>query len=286
MLVTCPSNIEEARLLAPYSSYFLVGIKDYIPNFLNPLSLAEFRQLANENIKLILRLDMLVREREIVKYQELIDNLKELDILYYITDQGLLNYLIDLKLANRVIYDPFTMLTNYLDAKTYYDLGLNAIAPSLEIPYKDILKFQVPLFYPGFTRRLMFNSKRNLVSLYKEKAHLSFDIHDNLTLIEEKRVDILPIFEDKGTFIYRPYYLDNMPLIKGNRNIKYLLIDAVTIEFIKYLPLVKLAYAYFNEEITLEIYKEELNKLDFKIELGFTYEDTIYLKEAIIDAKN
>ena len=69
MLVTCPSNIEEARLLAPYSSYFLVGIKDYIPNFLNPLSLAEFRQLANENIKLILRLDMLVREREIVSYQ-------------------------------------------------------------------------------------------------------------------------------------------------------------------------------------------------------------------------
>lgn len=282
MLVTTPSNLDEAKMLSPFTSYFLVGIKGFIPNFFNTLTKDDFLKLLELKKKVILRLDVLVRERELKPYLSLIDELKDLDIYYYITDQGLLNYLLSLGLGKKTIYDPFTMITNMMDAKTYYDLGLLAVAPSLEIPFKDILEFAVPLFYLGFGRRLMFNSKRNLVSLYKEKSGLKFSLK-NLTIVEEKREDVLPIFEDKGTYIYRSYFLNNLKLIKESKNnINFVLLDSLTLSFDTYLEIVKRAHLYLNG-LTDNI---DLVDLDLDIEEGFTYLDTIYQKEAIIDAKN
>lgn len=285
MVLTTPKDLKQAQELNKYTDAYLVGLKDYIPNFLNPFSFTDFLELIKFQKKVVLRLDILIRERDIEKYKYLISKTKDLDIYYYITDQGLLNYLINLNLANKTIYDPFTMLTNYEDAKTYYNLGLLAVAPSLEIPYNDILKFNMPMFYLGFGRRLMFNSKRKLISLYFQKANIKTNL-ENLTIIEEKRTDILPIFEDYGTYIYRSYFSNNIELIKENKNIQYILLDSNTLEFKQYLEIVKNSYLYLNNKITSNIYQNNISNLTLPISDGFTYQDTIYQKEAIENAKN
>lgn len=285
MVVTTPKDLKQAQELNKYTDAYLVGLKDYTPNFLNPFSFTDFLDLIKHQKKVFLRLDLLIREKNLEKYKTLILKTKDLDIYYYITDQGLLNYLLSLNLANKTIYDPFTMLTNYEDAITYYNLGLLAIAPSLEIPYKDILKFNMPMFYLGFGRRLMFNSKRRLVSLYFQKANIKTNL-ENLTIIEEKRTDVLPIFEDYGTYIYRSYFSDNVDLIKENSNIHYILFDSNTLEFKQYLEIVKNGYLYLNNQILFNTYCNNILNLNLPIEDGFKYQDTIYQKEAIENAKN
>ena len=285
MIVVNPKDITEASKLASYADAFLVGIKDYIPSFFNPFSYDDFIKLNSLNKIIILRLDILVNEKDLSFYKDLILKVKDLNIYYYITDLGILNILKSLNLINKIIYDPFTMICNKLDAKYYYDLGICAVAPSLEIPYKDVREFNVPLFYLGFGRRLMFNSKRLLLSLYKEEKNLDFKT-DNLSIIEEKRNDIFPIFEDMGTYIYRSYYLNNLIITKDNKNIKFLFIDSLTIDSLTYFKLVEAYYKYYNNIIALNEFKDLINELNLKIEDGFTYQDSVYQKEELFDEKN
>ena len=285
MIVINPKDITEASKLASYTDAFLIGIRDYIPNFFNPFSYDDFLKLNSLNKIIILRLDILVNEKDLNFYKNLILKVKDLNIYYYITDLGILNILKSLNLTNKIIYDPFTMICNKLDAKYYYDLGICAVAPSLEIPYKDVVEFNVPLFYLGFGRRLMFNSKRLLISLYKEEKNLDFKT-DNLNIIEEKRNDILPIFEDMGTYIYRSYYLNNLIITKDNNNIKFLFIDSLTIDSLTYFNLVESYYKYHNDLIDLNEFKDLINKLNLNIEDGFTYQDSVYQKEELFDEKN
>ncbi len=285
MFITSPLNLKEAKLLKDYCDGYLVGLANYIPSFLSPFSYEDFLKLLDLDKLIILRLDVLVREKEIEDYEKLIIKLKDLNILYYITDLGILNILKKQGLINKTIYDPFTMICNYLDAKTYYNLGLDAISPSLEIPYKDILKIDVPLFYLGFGRRLMFNSKRNLLSLYKEEKNLSFSL-DNLTIIEEKRTDSFPIFEDMGTYIYRSYYLNNLEFAKNNSNIKYLYVEHLTIDSKTYLKLIELIKLYLKDDNYLETLNNYLITNNLNVSEGFNYQDSIYQKEEIINEKN
>ncbi len=285
MITVNPRNLEEAKILAPYIDCYLIGLEDFSPKFLNPFSFSDFKELFNLNKKIILRLDRLVLEKELNKYLDLIDSLKEYDLLYYITEQGLLNKFIKDKKTNLVIYDPFTMLTNYEDGLTYYNLGLDSISPSLEIPYKDILNFKMPLFYLAFGRRLMFYSKRQLLSLYKEKANLDFSL-DNLYIVEEKRDDKYLIFEDEGTYIYRSYFINNIPLIKENKYIKYHFIDSLSLEPNTYLEIVKRTKEYLDDKLNILDFNNIIKSLNLVIEDGFTYQDTIYIKGDIEDEKN
>lgn len=285
MIITSPKNYDQAVALKSYCDGYLVGINDYTPQFLSPFSYEDFLKLLDLKQVVILRLDLLLQERDIAKYKILIEKVKLLEIYYYITDLGLLNYLQKLGLIAKVIYDPFTMITNKMDAKTYYELGVDAIAPSLEIPYRDVLSFTEPLFYLGFGRRLMFNSKRKLLSLYKEEKQLDFSLKD-LTIVEEKRTDILPIFEDGGTFIYRSYFVNNLFLTKDNPQIKYLLIDSLTIPEEVYTTLCQYYWQYLNAEKNQKDLENYLKTNHLLTADGFTYQDSIYQKEEIINEKN
>ena len=123
--------------------------------------------LKNKNKKIILALDKIYQPFEIDNVEKFILKYKDLNYIYfYITDLGVYEILKGLNIEARSIYNPYTMITNYLDLDVYKNLGCDALSLSLEITLKDLIlsykKTNAPLFEMVFGKRIMFYSKRKL----------------------------------------------------------------------------------------------------------------------------
>jgi putative protease len=256
-----------------------------VPNFQssNGVDIVEAINLCERfNIKPILKLDAMIHEYMLDDFKEVILKYKDYNVLFYITDLGAAKILIDLDLVNKTIFNPYTLITNYLDAKIYSNFGFDAIAMSLEITVNDVIKTlektNINLFYQVFGHQLMFHSKRMLVSLYEEKENLNIK-RDNMYLIEEKRNDEYPLLETNlGTYIYRSYQLSLIKHIK-DLNLKYAYFESRFINFDIYVEVLKIYNKYINNEINLDDALSLISSLDLNIEDGFTYKDSVYQKE-------
>lgn len=210
-------------------------------------------------------------------YKEKINAVINTNTLFYITDLGLAKYIKDLGHINRVIYDPITMITNSLDAKEYYSYGFNAVGLSNEITLKDIKRISndVDSFLQVFGYRLMMNSRRKLISLYKEKINKEYE-NKNIIIKEDTRDEYYPVIEDdKGTKIYRSYLIsllyDFLDL-----NLKYAYLDNFNIGDDTYIMVLKIYKEALNDK---EEALKKLNELNLNIKDGFSYKDSIYMKE-------
>ncbi len=279
MLISTPRSLSEAKNLIDYTDGFLVGLNGFTRKHLNNFSITEVYEVIKLNKLVILRLDNMLYDEEIKKYQELVDLFKPTEVLFYVTDLGLVTLLSDNGLINRCIYDSQTMVTNKMDAKFYLDLGLNAVGISSEIPFKDVLESHPSgLFYLVFGLRMMFTSRRRVVSLYLEHANLKSSL-ESLSLVEATRTERYPLFEDEsGTAIYRSYFVSLIKELKDSK-LKYMLLDSLLVEEDKYLMLNKIYYKYLNGKISLDDSLDLIASLNLNIEDGFTFKDSVYQKE-------
>ena len=163
------------------------------------------------NILTIIGMDKLFTPTDIDMVSNFLDKYQNLCDYFYITDLGVCNLAIKKQIQNKVIFDPKTMVCNSLDLKIYSDLGFKAIGLSSEITIKDVkdiyLKTNSNIFYQIFGYRLMFYSKRHLISLYEKKNNDKYPKSD-CYLREATRNDYFPIFENKnGVCIYRSYII-------------------------------------------------------------------------------
>lgn len=210
-------------------------------------------------------------------YKKKINAVINTNTLFYITDLGLAKYIKDLGYINRVIYDPITMITNSLDAKEYYSYDFNAVGLSNEITLKDIKKISndVSSFLQVFGYRLMMNSRRKLISLYKEKINQEYE-NKNIIIKEDTRDEYYPVLEDdKGTKIYRSYLISLLKEFQ-NLNLKYAFLDNFNIDDNTYIKVLKIYKESFNN---LDDSIKKLNELNLNIKEGFSYKDSIYMKE-------
>lgn len=272
------SQIEKLNNLA---THVLIPVQDFQSskglNLLDSIALCK-----TYGLKPILKMDGMIHEYMLEKFKNLILEYKSFDCLFYITDLGAAKILIDLGLVERTIFNPNTLITNYLDAKLYANYGFDAISMSLEVTINDVIKTieltKVNMFYLVFGHQLMFHSKRMLVSLYEKKENLDIK-RDNMYLIEEKRKDKYPLLETNlGTYIYRSYQLSLIKHIK-ELNLKYAYFESRFIEFDTYLKVLKIYNKYLNDEINLDEAVNYISTLELNIEDGFTYKDSVYQKE-------
>ena len=280
MLISSIYNMKELNKLNGLIDGALLNYKDYslIYDDLD-LDLA-YSFCLNNNIIPIISLNKMFYPFEIDNVKDIY--LKYNNALFLITDIGLYNIGKKLNIENKLIYNPETMLTNYYDLKIYKDLGFNALAMSLEIPISDVIesknKTNADIFYLVFGKRMMFYSRRKLLSLYKEKANLDFK-NNKMYLKEEKREDYFPIIENEnGTKIFRSYiinYLDKL----DEMNFKYYLLDSFDINFNIYKKVVIIYNDYLKKIISKEDALNKINKLNLNILDGFKYQDSIYQKE-------
>ena len=240
----------------------------------------------DNNIEPIIALDRIYKEKELSSALSIIDRYKlDNQVLFYITDFGILNYIIKNNLNERTIFNPMTMITNYLDLDFYKNLNLKAISMSNEITLEDLIlsydKTKSNLFYLVFGYKLMFYSNRSLISLYKEKSNIEIN-SNKLYLKEETRNDYYPIIENNhGTMIFRSYLISLLSDLDKINFLKYIYLDSLYLDANLFSDVLKSTRLYIDNKISFEELNKKINDLNLHIEDGFKYVDSVYQKEEL-----
>ena len=285
MKLVCPiyKNSELNSLVGYVDSVILmVPHYSYIYDNLDLDSAIEFCK--KNNIETILSITRVFMENELNEIADFIKKHKNFKFL--ISDLGVLETMMDLGLEKNIIYDPTTLVCNSMDLNIYASLGLNAVGMSSEIPINDIkLAYRVtkaPIFYHVFGRKLMYYSKRKLLSVYKEYRNVDFK-NDNLSLVEEKRDYHIPIFENEnGTYCFRHYHISLLNEINDLNFLEYAYLESLTLDNKTFVEILKIYKLVIQNKISIDEGEESINKLGLTIDDGFAYNDTVHIKEKII----
>lgn len=129
-------------------------------------------------------------------------------------DPGLLYHALTKGVADRLIFDPETLMTNSRDALFYRQLGLSSVMISQLLCEEEILSIAQNV--PGcslcvFGHQLMSVSGRPLLDAYAlRKGTDSLRGKKDLLLKEEKREEKMPAYEnDYAAMIYSDYIQDS-----------------------------------------------------------------------------
>ena len=278
-------NNEELNKLIDYADGFILMLKPYSICYGNiDLDLA-IDILRKNNKKIILGLNKIYHPNDIESLNELLNKYQANDIYYYFSDLGACNLAIDKGLNNKIIYNPETMITNYLDLSILQSFNFDAYQLSSEITLNDVKiiydKTNAPISYFGFGHKIMFYSKRKLLTLYKNKTGIDMPLEKGY-LKESTRNDFIPITENQnGTYILRSYVVSLLEDMNKLDFLKYLILDSNYVDFDKYIEVLKSYYLYNNKNILLEEAINNIKKLNLDIEDGFKNNDTVYLKEEL-----
>ena len=282
-LVTSIYKIEDINLLKDYLDYALINVPKYSINY-KDIDVDKAVKLCDENnIKVILSINRIMHPGDLNYVEKLINKYTDKDVLFYIADLGVLNILKKYDLLNKVIYNPETMITNYLDLKLYNDMVL-ACGVSNEITLEDLKmmydKTNSNIFYQGFGLRLMFYSRRKLISLYGNKNNTTYP-KENVYLREITRTDYMPIIEnEENTLIYRPYYISLLDKLNEIKFVKFLYIESFNIDMDLFKDINRIYFETIKNDKLLYVLPE-FNSLKLNIEDGFIYKDSVYQKEEL-----
>ena len=275
---------DELNNLISYADGFILMLKPFSVCYKEDINLDLALDLIKKNNKkAILGINKIHHPSDILEIKEFLKKYNS-GVYYYVSDLGVCNILIEMGLSNKIIYNPETMITNYLDLGLLNECHFDAYQLSSEITLNDIKyayeKTNAPLIYYGFGHKIMFYSKRKLLSLYENKTGIKMPKEGYLK--EVTREDYMPVSENSnGTYILRPYVISLLDELDNLDYLKYLYLDSNFVEFDKY----KVVLNLFNKLNKKEINKEEallkLNELKLNIQEGFKNNDTVYLKEEL-----
>lgn len=164
------------------------------------------------NIKRYINVDAFIFEHDKGELYKYFEYLKEInpDGIYF-SDLGIINIAKRLGIADKLIYDPDTLMTNSLDIAFYLKQGLGVVL-ARELSLKetlDIIKNNpAEIDMQIFGHLKMANSRREFLTNYFKHLGKEKNIKNkkSIRLMEESRNYTLPIIEDEyGTRIYTDY---------------------------------------------------------------------------------
>lgn len=226
----------ESFLSTPVNS-FIIGLKDYCVNQkyslpINKLT-SHIDNIKKANKHLYLNINLFASEKDIKKLKKMVLKLKNLDIDgFVVSDLGVVNLLKEYGLANKIILDLHTYVTNKYSAQSLLNLGVDRVCIAKEITIDDIkeissfnkgkIEIQCQGYYP-----ITYSKRPILETYYKNfKLKSNKDIHyikeenrdSYYSLIQSK--NNLSVYYDKEYSVFP--YLDELI----NNKINHFRIDA------------------------------------------------------------
>lgn len=283
-LITSIYQNEQLKNLAPYLDYALLESKEASLNYKDLDLNWAIKYCKDNGIKIILSMDKIYQPSTILFADEFLEKYKDIIDYFYVTDLGVCNLAIKKNIENKIIFDPKTMITNSLDFLVYASYNFHALGISSEIKVSDVIKIQNKTnknsFYQVFGERLMFYSKRHLISLYSLKNNGNYPKEDVL-FKEATRNDYFPGVENiNGTLMYRSYLISMLKELKNLENITYGFLESYTVSDTIMQEVLKIYKAALDGK-ELDSLLKEMDKLNLHIEDGFTYKDSVYQKEEL-----
>lgn len=231
-------------------------------------------------------IDLIVFDKDIPVVYEFINQFKDTNLMYIFSDLAIYQILKEFNITKKGVYNPSTLIANYVDCTFWAPLKIKGLFPTLEIPLNDVNTIgknsKLKVFYKGFGMNVMFHSKRNLLSTYKEHKNILYDFvkNNDLTLVEETRSESYKIIENEhGTHIYQPGIHNILPALDiAIDEISYLFLDGTYLDWDKYLKAVSIYKDATLDMDRLNYYNDQLEKLFDNLTYHFLLEDSVFKK--------
>lgn len=238
------------------------------------------------NIEPILSITRIFMEDELDEIKSFV---KKYKCKFLVSDLGVAQIFKELGRTQDVIFDSPTMICNSLDLETYSTFGFDALSMSNEITINDLInsykKTNAPIYYQIFGRKVMFYSKRKLLSCYEKHTNKKLD-KTNLSIKEEKRTELMPVVENEnGFYVFRSYYLSYLKQLQDLSFLKYGYIETLTLTAEQINRVLSVIFGILDGK-NPEDGINELESLGLLMSDGFANNDSIHVKEKIINEKN
>lgn len=286
-LLTTIYNLEHLHDLSQAADGFILGNEQFAVRLTKSFSIHEIHDAANIihslGKELFIVMNQMMTDEQLIEAKSIIESLPN-DLIkgYIIADLGLIDVFKSLNLNHKVVYNPETLLTNYIDFNYLQDDHILGAFVSKEITLEDIKiigsKKAYNLFMFGHGHQSMFYSKRPILDAYtdylgKDRVYYK---EQGLALEEEKRKsESFPILEDKGgTHVFRGVVFNSLNDIKALSSVvDYLIIDTLFKDD-QYAKEVLPLYKHEQTDVVSiqkiqEVYRETWND-------GFLHKKTIY----------
>lgn len=218
--------------------------------------------------------------------EDFINEFKDTNLQYIFGDLGVYMLLREANISKKGVYNPNTLIANYMDFEFWKPYKIKGLFPTLEIPLDDVSVIgknkKVKMFYKGFGLSVMFHSRRKLLSNYKTHKNVLYDFvgSDDLTLIEETRNEAYKIIENEhGTHIFQPGIHNILPaldIIVDETD--YLFLDGTFLDWQKYLEAVEIYKEALCDLDHLNLYNTKLEKIFDNLTYQFMYQDSVFRK--------
>jgi putative protease len=264
--------------------------KKYSSRYETSFSFDEILQIVKKcntaRMESYLIVDNILTDSDIPAIYELINTFKDTNLFYIFGDLAVYQILKEFNITKKGVYNPNTLISNYVDFIFWKDYKVKGLFPTLEIPLTDIeiigKNKKVKLFYKGFGMNVMFHSKRKLLSSYKEHKNVLFDFvgSNDLHLVEETRKESYKIIENEhGTHIYQPGIHNILPAFDIAANeLDYLFLDGTFLDWDKYIKAVEIYKDALLDMDRLNYYNTKLEELFDNLTYNFLLEDSIFRK--------
>lgn len=231
-------------------------------------------------------MDMMVFDNDIQLIYDFINEFKDTNLMYIFSDLAVFQILKEFNITKKGIYNPSTLIANYVDCSFWAPFKIKGLFPTLEIPLNDINTIgknkRLKIFYKGFGMNVMFHSKRKLLSTYKEYKNVMYDFtsSNDLSLVEETRSESYKIIENNhGTHIYQPGIHNILPALDiAIDELDYLFLDGTFLEWNKYLEAVSIYKEATLDMDRLNYYNDKLEVLFDNLTYHFLLEDSVFKK--------
>lgn len=294
--ITTPYRVSDLEILSKAGAgsvivsnpFFSVRGAAYEPVEVLPVYKKECDRLG---LKLYVQVNRFFMEEDLKVLKEHLLYLKDIDIDgIYFGDEGVLQYAKELKMEDKLIYQPDTLITNAFDVQFYLKEGIQRVVLAKEITLDEVLTIcdqcerdKLEIVLHG--RLNMMHSKRDLLTNYLTFVSKPMDIKNNhdLYIMEETRDEHMPILEDEqGTHVFSGFTLASFKEIKAfkQHGMKHVRIEGIFQTVDKVEEILKDYQSVLNDEVNgadmMKKYQEE--KTEDHYTSGFYYTKTSKIK--------
>lgn len=289
-IAVTPFGLEGIKELSSNGAdVFLIGNESLANRLAYSFSTEEITE-ANDLIKslnkeIYIVLNMIVHNENLKDIKEFLHAIKKLEVDGIIFgDLAIYQIAKSFGIENLLIYSPETLNTNYYDPIFWSKQGIKGLTISKEITLDDIKQISknklLEISLIGHGHLNMFHSKRPLIEnffKFTNKEHDEYIENRNLKVVEEKRNESYPIFQDnQGTHIFRDKSLESFKEV----NILSDYLDVFIIDGIfKDNEYLNKTTKYYHDLLNNIGNAEDISKLyEGDHDSGFLYKKTVYDK--------
>lgn len=233
-----------------------------------------------------LLVNVLFTDDDIHFAQEFIDEFKDTNLFYIFGDLGVYQILKEYGITKKGVYHPDTLIANYVDFNFWGPYKIKGLFSTVEIPLTDVATLgknkKTKLYYNGFGMTAMFQSKRKLLSAYKEHRNILYDFvnSNELFLREETRKEKYKIIENvHGTQIFQTGIHNVLPALDIIADeVDYLLLDGSFLQWNDYKKAVEIYKDALCDIDHLNLYNTRLEQIFSNLSYQFIYDDSVFKK--------